>query len=1548
MPDIEEKTSDVDKEKSSDLATPGIINYLAIMKILVKLSSSNWAQWSMFTKKGLASVDKAHHMTEQPPDPISREWSIDDSGIQMALWNAMEPQILTIAQNFPTMKEMWDHLSSSFSAKESLSHAYSVVQAYSRAEQGESSFIDYFTRFSKLRDELRTMFPPTTDIKVQEERNNKMDVMMFIAGLSSKYSNARPLLLSNPNATSSVVSTYHLLWEMYGPDTTTTDISAMHTSAEFGHTKWNCPNRPPGSPPPPRPKARIATSGEPADQPPAYTLSEEDYHRLQQLLASQSISPTPRANSAKSGTSSSLDSSWVVDSGATHHMTGNRSILSSLHKAFHPPVSLADGSSCPVQGFGSINNSTNLRLSSILFVPKFPNNFCSVSQITKRNNCCAIFFPTHCLFQELGTNRLIGTGIESRGLYHLSLPSRPTANMCDISIREAHCRLGHPSATVLRQMRPDIPLSSINFHCESCQLGKHTRRPYPPRVSSRVSFSFELVHYDVWGPCPTKSTLGFEYFITFIDDYSRATWNHFNSSIKTLRSDNAKEYFSTDFSSYLKKHGIVHESSCVYTSQQNGVAERKNRHLLDVARTLMFQSHVPKRFWWDAILTAAYLINRMPTPKGYRCYSPSLHRYFTSADVTFHESCPYFLEHSHPVSDPFPDDDIPDSPLVPIIHVSDVHSVPPVSDAPTPATTGLPVEPPPLLFTYAQRGKDQTAEPLDSQPNHESGPSSVPLPMNEPNTPMLATPLQETTIPTTISPTPDVPIYDPPGAPFPDIPIALRKEPRHCTRYPIQNYVAYSHLSSESKAYTSTLDSYPIPRDVRSALAHPGWRQAMEDELGALRGNHTWDLETLPRENVLLAVVGYLLLNYTRIAPYIALKLGYSQAYGIDYDETFSPVAKMSSVRICIALAAIHHWPLHQLDVKNAFLNGVLEEEVYMEQPPGFIVKEEASKVCRLRRSLYGLKQSPRAWFGRFSSVMGEFGMVRSASDYSVFFRHKQGKRIIVVVYVDDIIITGDDEVGITELKQFLQSQFQISDLGRLRYFLGIEVSHSPQGILLSQRKYILDMLTECGLLGCKPVDTLMLPTRKLLPEDGDPMKDPERYRRLVGKLNYLTVTRPDISFTVSVLSQFMAAPYTGHWDAALRGLRYLKTMPGLGILYSDQGHCRVGAFTEEGDGRISGFQMQIGQVVRSLDDLLPDIVYLLEEILCHRRVKNNIRSSAESEYRAMADVTSEMIWVRRLLMELGVFEGGHVAFGDNPKGGKVSGKGKISKGMMTFEDVYYVEQLKYNLLSVSHVCDKKHSILFNDEECLILSPEFKIVDENMILLRAPRKDNVYCLDLEDVSSKSSLNCLLSKASLSESSLWHRRMCHMNFKNMNKLVKGNLVKGLPAKEFSCDDHCVSCLKGKQHKSSHKSKEVNTIFAPLQLLHMDLFGPTNVMSIGKKSYCLVIVDDYSRFTWVFFLGAFGTQTGQDRTEQDRTAQDRCPVFVVAGSSSRKSPDIAEEGGGGRRTSDVAGGSSRRSPDIAGEGGGGRRTSDVAGGSSRRSLVREAEAAGRRRR
>nr|GEY16249.1 putative ribonuclease H-like domain-containing protein [Tanacetum cinerariifolium] len=191
---------------------------------------------------------------------------------------------------------------------------------------------------------------------------------------------------------------------------------------------------------------------------------------------------------------------------------------------------------------------------------------------------------------------------------------------------------------------------------------------------------------------------------------------------------------------------------------------------------------------------------------------------------------------------------------------------------------------------------------------------------------------------------------------------------------------------------------------------------------------------------------------------------------------------------------------------------------------------------------------------------------------------------------------------------------------------------------------------------------------------------------------------------------------------------------------------------------------------------------------------------------------------------------GGYLAFGINPKGGKITGKGKIRTCKLDFDDVYFVKELKFNLFSVSQMCDKKNNVLFTDTECIVLSLGFKLPGENQVLLRVPRENNI----------------------LDESNLWHRRLGHINFKTMNKLVKGNLVRGLPSKVFKNNHTCDACKKGKQHRASYKTKPVNSASRPLHRLHMDLFGPTFVKSLNKKSYCLVVTDDYSRFTWVFFL------------------------------------------------------------------------------------------------
>nr|GEX13574.1 putative ribonuclease H-like domain-containing protein [Tanacetum cinerariifolium] len=213
-------------------------------------------------------------------------------------------------------------------------------------------------------------------------------------------------------------------------------------------------------------------------------------------------------------------------------------------------------------------------------------------------------------------------------------------------------------------------------------------------------------------------------------------------------------------------------------------------------------------------------------------------------------------------------------------------------------------------------------------------------------------------------------------------------------------------------------------------------------------------------------------------------------------------------------------------------------------------------------------------------------------------------------------------------------------------------------------------------------------------------------------------------------------------------------------------------------------------------------------------------------------------------------YDGGYVSFGQG--GGKITGKGIIKIGKLEFENVYFVKDIKYNLFSVSQICDNKNNVLFTDSECIMLGRDFKLKDDTNVLLKTPRQHNMYSIDLNNIVPHKDLTCLVAKASFDECMLWHRRLGHLNFNIMNKLVRHNLVKGLPSKCFKNNHTCVACLKGKQHKASCKTKLVNSVTKPLHTLHMDLFGPTSVSSLNHKWYCLVVTDDFSRFTLTFFI------------------------------------------------------------------------------------------------
>ena len=356
---------------------------------------------------------------------------------------------------------------------------------------------------------------------------------------------------------------------------------------------------------------------------------------------------------------------------------------------------------------------------------------------------------------------------------------------------------------------------------------------------------------------------------------------------------------------------------------------------------------------------------------------------------------------------------------------------------------------------------------------------------------------------------------------------------------------------------------------------------------------------------------------------------GFNQKEGVDFDETFSPVVKIVTIRCVINLAVQQSWPIFQLDVNNAFLYGDLEETVYMKLPPGYF-DESDKRVCRLKKSLYGLKQAPRQWNAKLTSTLLENSFVQSKSDYSLFTKNDSGVFIGLLVYVDDIIITGNDLGAIDNVRMYLKTKFQIKDLGKHKYFLGIEVIETENGVCLSQRKYCLDLLYEFGLLACKPSADPLEQSVHITSEtsDTDPLLDNiTEYQKLMGKLIYLTHTRPDISYDVHCLSQFMHFPLRYHLKIALKVLRYLKGSPGMGVHIVKNSEKFMNAFVDADWAKCVVTRKSVTVYCVSLNGSM---------IYWKSKKQNTLsKSSAEAEYRALASVTSEIVWILKVLKDL-------------------------------------------------------------------------------------------------------------------------------------------------------------------------------------------------------------------------------------------------------------------------------------------------------------------------
>ncbi|GAU27211.1 hypothetical protein TSUD_108020 [Trifolium subterraneum] len=352
------------------------------------------------------------------------------------------------------------------------------------------------------------------------------------------------------------------------------------------------------------------------------------------------------------------------------------------------------------------------------------------------------------------------------------------------------------------------------------------------------------------------------------------------------------------------------------------------------------------------------------------------------------------------------------------------------------------------------------------------------------------------------------------------------------------------------KIFSATLE----PTSVKTALKDPKWLHAMQNEYKALMDNKTWSLVPLPSHRKVISCKWIFKVKENpdgTVNKYKArlVARGFLQTPGFDFTETFSPVIKPTTIRIILTLVVTYKWLIQQIDVKNAFLNGVLQEEVYMTQLAGFEVADK-TLVCKLHKSLYGLKQAPRAWYERLTQALLQMGFVTSKCDPSLLIHHQKGACTYVLIYVDDILITGSTPHLIHDLIHKLNVKFALKQLGEVDYFLGIEVHHMPSGdLLLNQSKYVRDLLSRTNMENCKAIGSPMVSSCKLSKFGTDSMSDPSLYRSTVGALQYATLTRPDISFSVNKVCQFMANPLETHWKAVKRILRYLKGTSNHGLL---------------------------------------------------------------------------------------------------------------------------------------------------------------------------------------------------------------------------------------------------------------------------------------------------------------------------------------------------------------------------------------------------------------
>ncbi|KAJ9541685.1 hypothetical protein OSB04_028191 [Centaurea solstitialis] len=857
----------------------------------------------------------------------------------------------------------------------------------------------------------------------------------------------------------------------------------------------------------------------------------------------------------------------------------------------------------------------------------------------------------------------------SSEIYHISKRSKDIEDQTYLW----HCRLGHINKKRVELLLKGGFLGNFDYkpfdNCESCLSGKMTKQPFN-NENERATDLLEIIHTDVCGPFSHVARGGYRYFITFTDDFSRYGYvylmrhksetfekfkeyqnevqNLLDKRIKFLRSDRGGEYLSDEFDNHLMECGIVSQLTPPYTPQMNGVSERRNRTLLDMVRTMMCHSSLPISFWGHALETAAHILNRAPTKSV--------------------EKTPYELWKGK-------------KPNISFLKIwgCEVYVKRPTSEKLKPKSdkcffVGYPKTTVGYYFYNPEENKVFVAR-MENFWKKKNTRKDVDLQVvdEEDTTPVVEPEIQHSNVEPQSEPIEEVQTQD------------LRRSSR--IRQEPDRYLGF--LVSQDNGDLNEPTSYG---EAVSGSESEQWQEAMKAEMQSMYDNQVWELTDLPQH---CKAVGrkWVFKKKTTWMEILVAK-GFTQTHGIDYDETFSPVAMLKSIRILMAISAYFNYEIWQMDVKTAFLNGKLTEDVYMEQPEGFEDPKNPNKVCKLLKSIYGLKQASRSWNLHFDERIKEFGFTKSEFEPCVYTKFSGSIATFLVLYVDDILLIGNDVPTLQSVKSWLSKCFQMKDLGEAirkveplqtvnpnEYLRGGSGPHgqsvpcelpqrwnlvhmcrtqilnsctlnssvskdlrtisdrnrSKRLIGLSQSTYIDKILKKFRMdeskKGFIPMQHGIVLSKTQCPvssQDQDKMKSVP-YASAIGSIMYaMLCTRPDVAYSVSVTSRYQQNPGEPHWVAVKNILKYLRRTKEMFLVFGGT----------EDEISVTGYSDASFQTDR--DDFRSQSGYVFTlnggAISWKSSKQDTIAdSTTEAEYIAASDAAKEAVWLKNFLSDLRV-----------------------------------------------------------------------------------------------------------------------------------------------------------------------------------------------------------------------------------------------------------------------------------------------------------------------